>query len=426
MKGILVVFDGLRPDHVSPDRMPNLAAFADDGVRFGNSRTIFPSETRVAVASLVTGSWPARHGIVANEFFDYRFSRERPVDTGSREDLLALQQAHGGALLERASLSERLTAAGLKHAVVSTASPGASFLLDHQAERFRQFSWSVHGSGNTPLDLAQEILRRYGPVPTQAIPNQARIDYAASVLLDFVLPRLQPDLAVFWSSEPDNTYHNRGVGSPESRQAQRAADAAFGRIIDWWRGSPERDRIQIVVASDHGQLTGTAKIDVIQAMRESGVMGGPRIGPGIEAGVLPGSMTSIYAQTPQASLAIESWLRDQAWCGFILKRGESPGPGALAMHLVGTEHARAPDLAFTFAGTDDEDSLGIAGCTVFDADLPGGAGMHVGLTRRELSNVLIAGGGAFQQGVRLELPAGAVGRAPHNPAAPPPVGAPVR
>src|SRR5260221_3729479 len=158
MKAFVFLFAGLRPEHITPGSMPHLARFAAEGVRFAKARTVFPSETRVAVSSLVTGSWPGSHGLAANQFVDRKVFADRPVDTGSRADLEALRAAQGGTLLARRSLSERLHAAGLRHAVVSSASPGSSYLLDANAKALGQFSWSVHGAGNTPDDLADAIL----------------------------------------------------------------------------------------------------------------------------------------------------------------------------------------------------------------------------------------------------------------------------
>ena len=68
MKFLLVGFDGLRPDLVTEELMPNLFHFAQRGVSVENHRCYFPSETYVNLASLVTGTTPAQHGIVGKEF----------------------------------------------------------------------------------------------------------------------------------------------------------------------------------------------------------------------------------------------------------------------------------------------------------------------------------------------------------------------
>lgn len=408
MKALVFVFDGLRPDHVTPALMPHLAGFAAGGVRFANARTVFPSETRVAVSSLVTGSWPVSHGLVANQFVERKVFADRPVETGSRHDLEALRAANGGTLLARRTLSQRLHEAGLRHAVVSSASPGSSYLLDAHAAALGQFSWSVHGEGNTPDDLAAEILERYGPVPAAAIPTTARVTHAATVLLDFVLPRLAPDVAIFWSSDPDTTYHYRGLGGADTRAALCGADAAFGRVAAWWRGEGQHAGYQLIVASDHGHVTGASKIDIAAAMRDAGLPAGTALDS--EAVLLPGTASMVYGRK-DAIDRIADWLRDQPWCGLVLVRANGRSD-ALDLGLVGADHPRAGELMFTVAGSDQPDAHGLPGRYPFDGDLPVGAGTHGGLHRRELSNVLIAGGSAFRAGVVSELPAGLIDVAP--------------
>jgi arylsulfatase A-like enzyme len=409
MKALVFVFDGLRPDHITPALMPHLARFAAEGVRFANARTIFPSETRVAVSSLVTGCRPGSHGVAANQFVDRKIFADRPVDTGSRADLEALQAAQNGVLLMRPSLSERLHGAGLRHAVVSSASPGSSYLLDANAKALGQFSWSVHGAGNTPDDLAAEILERYGPVPAAAIPTTARVAYAATVLLDFVLPRLAPDVAFFWSSDPDTTYHYRGLGGDDTRAALRGADEAFGRVADWWRTQGLRAGTQLIVASDHGHVTGESKIDLVAAMQAAGLPAGTAMDS--DAVVLPGTSTMVYVRRNGVVDRIADWLRDQPWCGLVFVRANWRSD-ALDLREIGVDHPRAGELVFTFAGSDDPDRHGNPGRYPFDGELPVGAGTHGGLHRRELSNVLIAGGDAFRAGVVSELPAGLIDVAP--------------
>ena len=65
---LIVVLDALRPEFVTPELMPNLHGFAARGVRFANSRSTFPTETRVNQSAVTTGCYPARHGVVANRF----------------------------------------------------------------------------------------------------------------------------------------------------------------------------------------------------------------------------------------------------------------------------------------------------------------------------------------------------------------------
>ena len=58
---VLVLADGLRPDAVTPGLMPSLHALGEDYVRAADARTVRPSVTVAALASLATGVSPTTH-----------------------------------------------------------------------------------------------------------------------------------------------------------------------------------------------------------------------------------------------------------------------------------------------------------------------------------------------------------------------------
>jgi arylsulfatase A-like enzyme len=75
---VLVVLDGLRPDAVPTFSLTHIAAMASDGASTWTGRTVAPSVTAAAVASLLTGIAPARHGVVCDRF---HIPRQRgPID----------------------------------------------------------------------------------------------------------------------------------------------------------------------------------------------------------------------------------------------------------------------------------------------------------------------------------------------------------
>ena len=65
----IFVVDGLRPDSINPADTPTIARLRTEGVDYVNSHSVFPTSTRVNAASLITGAYPARHGIVGNSMF---------------------------------------------------------------------------------------------------------------------------------------------------------------------------------------------------------------------------------------------------------------------------------------------------------------------------------------------------------------------
>src|SRR5262245_43645950 len=117
---VVVLFDGLRPDLIGPAATPNLHRLQKQGVTLGRQRTVYPSETRIALASLVTGVPPGRHGIVGNSYLDRAFTPARYVDTGEAEVVEALDAAAGGRLIDAPSLGEVLAAHGRTLAVLAS------------------------------------------------------------------------------------------------------------------------------------------------------------------------------------------------------------------------------------------------------------------------------------------------------------------
>ncbi|MCK1591915.1 alkaline phosphatase family protein [Bradyrhizobium sp. 169] len=79
---LIVLFDGLRPDLVKPSLTPKLVRLQRRGAVLARQRTVSPSETRIALTSLVTGATPDRHGII-----------EINISTGSRDERCAFDRA---------------------------------------------------------------------------------------------------------------------------------------------------------------------------------------------------------------------------------------------------------------------------------------------------------------------------------------------
>ena len=94
-KVLLVVFDGLRPDRVTADGMPNLHRFLGTSARFTHTASAFPSETRVQVSTVMTGHPPAGHGVMANAFYDRRLGFDSAMDTSDTPRMTAAEKVYG-------------------------------------------------------------------------------------------------------------------------------------------------------------------------------------------------------------------------------------------------------------------------------------------------------------------------------------------
>src|SRR5438128_2410725 len=78
---VVIVWDGMRPDFVTPQYTPTLAALARSGVFFKNNHAAYPSSTNVNGAVLATGDYPTHNGIISNQEFRPEIDALKQFDT---------------------------------------------------------------------------------------------------------------------------------------------------------------------------------------------------------------------------------------------------------------------------------------------------------------------------------------------------------
>lgn len=405
-KRILVVsFDGLRPDLVSPDLTPNLHRLQRMGITLSNHRTVYPSETRTGFPSLVTGATTGRHGMVGNRYVDRSVAPQRYIDTADAALLRRLDLESRGRLMSVPTLGEILALAGRSLAVLSTNTPGTTRLFHHKAEDFGHVRLSGHfREACTPDDVLAELEARVGPLPPEppkTEPDAAGQDWITSAFLDVVWPEHRPDVAILAYGEPDITSHFHGTGAEATRGIIAHCDRQFGRVLDWWEAEGRAAGVQIVAISDHGHVTGHTRVSVIDALRGAGFRPGTAPAPDVDVVVVPGQVGALYLAHPsdeQVSRLVAA-ITSEPWCGPVFTRAkngtEGIAPGSLGNHLVFVDHARAPDVSFSFRADDSVDSFGLVGGTFYDNNRRTGLGVHGGLHPKELAALGMVAGSAF-------------------------------
>lgn len=426
-KVLVVVFDGLRPDRVTPAIMPNLHGFLAGSARLTNTGSAFPSETRVQVSTVMSGHPPAGrhrgHGIMANTFYDPALGFDGPMDT-SNDSLMTEAHRIYGRLFGAAHMSEILFGAGKKFAALTTGKVGNARLLAGRAAELGQPVLSIHGDiYSTPQAEYAAAIARFGPCPEMRYPNTGVTEWATRALLEHTLPDHKPDFAVLWLNEPDLSYHYKGIASPEAIEAQAACDAGFGRILDWWRAEGRAKGYRIIAMSDHGHITVEGQIDVMRHLRDAGLSVGKAIGPDTDFALKPGysGQISVRDRDPALVDRLVRIMTEQDWCGPIFAREAHIAAGldrlgALPLSRINYGHPRAADIAFTLRGRrgtwSRDGSEPVEGlCLADNADIPVGGGLHGGLMRGELNHLLAIGGDGIRAGT-IETPCGNVDVAP--------------
>ena len=404
---LIVAFDGLRPDMVDDGLTPNLAEFCRQGSHCADSRGVFPTETRVNQASLITGLHPGGHGMVANKFME-------PAAGGflNTADFAALSRADGAldGILTAPSLGEILHGAGRELAVIGCGTPGGNRLLHHRADALGALNMSLHGLDKSATPAAgKALVEAHGPIPKAALPNYDRIDWVVDAYMQQVAPQRDPSVAILWFSDPDTPFHYRGIESPEAAAAIRHADAALGRLLHWRQNSGRAESLQIIALSDHGHVaTHGPALELEAKFIEAGF----DIGDDGEASLIPGTCAALYVENGGAQSRLVSWLQGQSWCGPIFARamagGEQP-PGTLPLAAGNMEHARTGDIVFVLTRDEAAPNGGLAGrCLHDNPDIPIGCGMHGGLSPYEVSNILAFSGSLFVKQTRITAPTGII------------------
>ncbi|MCZ6731788.1 MAG: alkaline phosphatase family protein [Gammaproteobacteria bacterium] len=408
---LIVSFDGLRPDMVTPELMPNLTAFAREGARCAHSRATFPTETRVNQAALVTGCYPTRHGIVGNKFLEPVASPGKLFNTGDETQLAEGDRKLNGKLVEVRVLGEILADHGMSLAAISSGTPGGTRMLHHKAEQLGGFRLALHRpDASVPTERIEAVIDRIGAIPQHEIPSLSWLSYTTDTYLDYIEPELTPDVAIVWYCEPDNSYHFRGLGSEANLAALRHADAQLGRILQWREQSGIGNRLQIITMSDHGQITVTGEaVGITAGLTKAGFTVGETVSDGADAALALASAGGIYVRDSDAELtrAIVRWLQAQSWCGPLFTREAKHG--TLSHAQVGIEHRRAPDIGLVLRNDDAINEHGVAGSCQHDSTFyPIGGGLHGGLHRFELNNWLAMSGDAFRADYESPLPTGVI------------------
>ncbi len=405
---LIVAFDGLQPSQVQPDLAPNLAAFFAGGVTFARNHPVFPTVTRINVASLMTGCHPGSHGLAGNTLVirDYNSNITVPA---LEPELVKVRQKTGAVLL-RPTLADILHGHGAEYVAVGVGTSGNAYVQNPLAEDLG--GATIHPEFCMPRALHGQIVERFGPWPPYMAPNIAQIEVGTKVLIEYVLAERDPEVALIWYSEPDTSNHKSGVGSVLSNSALAAADEQFGRIIAWLERNGTLEETDVIVVSDHGYATIDEVAEVEVELRAAGFPGGGQ--PGGVLAASNGGTVLLYAHEadPATVERLVAWLVRQPWCGALLASERvGPVPGTLPASIANIDGPRGPDLAMSFAWNSDPNSAGFPGHSASVIG-PVGAGTHGGMSRHELRNTLIARGPSFLPSTVIETPTGNIDVAP--------------
>jgi hypothetical protein len=224
----LILVDGLGADRLAEmKQLAELRTAGDCPVTYPKARAVMPTRTNPNHVSLMTGVYPAEHGITGNRYWD-RDPKHGPAGLDAPE-LLDVETLFTIIETDRSSLRTVGMFGKAKLGELFSHVPG------------RQFG---------PDRLWAPGKRRIGPVP---VPDGATRSADATVM-DALLASLdpEPDLVFASLSSLDVTSHAHGPNSEAAGRALRAADAQVARLIRHLRNQGRLERSVVFVTADHG------------------------------------------------------------------------------------------------------------------------------------------------------------------------------
>jgi predicted AlkP superfamily pyrophosphatase or phosphodiesterase len=241
-KLIVVSFDGLSTlDFDKITRMPSFSRLIPKSAWCRKVKSVYPSLTYPAHASIVTGRWPYEHGIVNNTLIQPE--RRNPDWFWSRSHI------KGDTLFDAAKREGYKTAA-----LMWPVTAGAE--IDYNMpEVLANRPWENQILVSLKAGSARyqfEMYKRYGKLMHGV--HQPELDQFVHKSLMATLEEKKPDLVLVHYTDLDSQRHHYGFYSKQAEDALKRHDRRLGDILDWMDRQPEEERPAISVFGDHSSL----------------------------------------------------------------------------------------------------------------------------------------------------------------------------
>ncbi len=418
---VVIVWDGMRPDFISPEHTPALAQLARDGVMFANHHPVYLSTTEVNGTAIATGAYPQHSGITGNREYRPGIDLLQPVDTQSSNTIRKGDEISRGHYLLRPTLAETLQAAGFTTVIAGT-KPVAQ-LQDRRELADDGHAGILLAEGKVvPSSLQSPINNAFGKFPAaedprSLLPNEKRDEWTTRALLGPLWANGVPAFSLLWLSDPDFSQHPSAPGSPKSLAALADVDGKLAEVLAELDRRKLRDQTDVFVVSDHGFSSIERFVDVCAELQAAGFPAQrsfsetPKPGAILVNG-LGGSVTLYIIGHDSVTLGkLVTFLQKQDYVGVIFTRKKLKGTFALGDAKINSPEA--PDIVVSLRWSPGKSTLGVPGLLVADGELKSeGCGTHASLSHFDMHNTLVGAGPDLKRGFTDTFPTGNTDLAP--------------
>jgi arylsulfatase A-like enzyme len=386
---LLVVWDGLRPDMISPERTPFLARMRGEGTCCAASHCVFPTATRINAAALSTGCRPGRHGIVDNELYVPAIDPLQPFSCADARLLQRMADLEGERLVSVPTLGELLRDGGMRLLCGGSGSPGTTYLCNPTATG-PVINWGTAW----PAATERELARRYGLLDSKKVDTTTLNRYIWRAVREWLIPAERPDVVTLWFTEPDHAQHAHGLASPEALATLRELDADLEAFL-----AALGPGHTCFLLSDHGYDTVCPAPDPVAALCQAGFKDSPTSTDVVLTAASIYLNAARRAQLP----ALLRYLAAQPWVGALFLRDDLLPlcPTAMPQSVVGGYHRRSAEIMYSPPWSLAPNALGVPGSVYVRT---GTVATHGESSPYALHNTLMAWGPRIRRGRVSEVP----------------------
>ena len=259
---ILITVDGGAAFHLENPNLvlPNIRALAQQGVWAESSESVFPSITYPSHTTLITGVYPRKHGVLANEL----------PQAGSDMMINAASLPRVKAIWTK-TIFDSAKAKGLSTAAFAWPETIADPNIDYNlGGRSRESAtpetnpWFNELRANgVPVDIARAI-RRSGA-------SGVTVDDAVTLAACDTIRNHKPNLLAIHLVNTDHEQHTYGADHPLAHASLTEADAMIGRLVKATKDAGIYDQTVFIITADHGFTSVYWEINLAPFFAEAGL-----------------------------------------------------------------------------------------------------------------------------------------------------------
>ena len=414
---VVVVWDGMRPDFVTPQHTPTLCRLASEGVFFKRHHPVYISSTEVNGTALATGMYPNHSGVIANREYLPEInwldsSATESVDTIRKSDWLTT-----GHYLQVLTLAETLQQAGHRTAVAGT--KPVALLQDRLNQRSApaaKDSVILYNGHSIPSAALAGVVRvNEKDFPAAATPNLERDTWTAKGLTRSLWKKGVPKFSLLWMSEPDASQHATMPGSDASLDALANNDRILDSVLQALEEKGVRNQTDVLLVSDHAFSSIQRGVDVAEALKRAHFKAArkfddPEPGDVLVVGLGGSVLLYVIGHDEAITRRLVQFLQGTDFAGVIFSRLQLPGTFSLQQARLDSAKNQ-PDVVVALRWHPGENDFGAPGMLVADSGKKGTA-THGSLSHYDMHNILVASGPDFRRGWLDELPSGNADVAP--------------